>query len=74
MKDRMKYTMGEKFRMLREQAGKSEDDVSRHLKISLPTYIKMEEDFLYPSDQQITVLGRLYGLRYDQVINYAEDV
>lgn len=69
----MKLTIGEKLALLRKQAGKTQDDVARHLDVSLPTYIKHEEDFLYPSDNQIAKLGQLYDLTYEQVIRVGEE-
>jgi transcriptional regulator with XRE-family HTH domain len=68
----MKLTLGEKFALLREQEGKTLKEVAAHLKMKVDTYLKLEEDFVYPTDQQITKLGRLYGLRYDQVISFGE--
>ncbi|MNL13488.1 Helix-turn-helix domain protein [compost metagenome] len=68
----MKLTIGEKITMLRREKGKTQDDVARHLDVSLPTYIKMEENFLYPSDKQIAKIGELYGFTYQQVVDYKE--
>ena len=68
----MKLTIGEKITMLRREKGKTQDDVARHLDVSLPGYIKMEEDFLFPSDKQIAKLGELYGMSYEEVIAVGE--
>ena len=68
----MKLTLGEKFALLRKQEGKTLEEVAAYLKMKVDTYLKLEEDFTYPTDQQITKLGRLYGLRYDQVIAFGE--
>ncbi|MDR6784583.1 transcriptional regulator with XRE-family HTH domain [Pedobacter africanus] len=68
----MKLTLGEKFALLRKQESKTLEEVAAHLKMKVDTYLKLEEDFTYPTDQQITKLGRLYGLRYDQVIAFGE--
>jgi transcriptional regulator with XRE-family HTH domain len=69
----MKLTLGEKFALLRKQEGKTPEEVAEHLKVSLTVYLKMENDFTYPTDLQITKLGSLYGLRYDQVVAFGED-
>ncbi|MDR6783773.1 transcriptional regulator with XRE-family HTH domain [Pedobacter africanus] len=69
----MKLTIGEKIALLRREKGKTQDDLARHLDVSLPKYISMEDDFLYPSDLQIAKIGELYGMSYDQVISYGED-
>ena len=68
----MKLTIGEKLIMLRGEKGKTQDDVARHLDVSLPGYLKMEEDFIYPSDLQIAKIGELYGMTYQQVIDFGE--
>ena len=68
----MKLTLGEKFALLRKQEGKTMEEVAAHLKMSVEAYARLEEDFVYPSDLQIATLGRLYGLRYDQVIAFGE--
>ena len=68
----MKLTIGQKLALLRREKGKTQDDVARHLDVSLPGYIKMEEDFLYPSDKQIAKIGELYGMSYEEVVSYGE--
>jgi transcriptional regulator with XRE-family HTH domain len=68
----MKLTLGEKFALLRKQEGKTLEEVAAHLKMSVEAYMRLEDDFVYPSDLQIATLGRLYGLRYDQVIAFGE--
>lgn len=68
----MKLTIGEKFTLLRKEKGKTQDDVARHLDVSLPGYIKMEEDFIYPSDLQIAKIGELYGMSYEEVVGVGE--
>ncbi|MNL23299.1 hypothetical protein D3C87_1446820 [compost metagenome] len=60
--------------MLRREKGKTQDDVARHLDVSLPGYLKMEEDFIYPSDLQIAKIGSLYGLTYEEVIAFGEGI
>ena len=69
----MKFTIGEKITMLRQQEGKTLEEVAEHLKVSTINYVKWENDFVYPSDQQLARLGELYGLTYDQVITYGEN-
>ena len=69
----MKFTMGEKFALLRKQEGKTLEEVAAYLNVSVEGYVRLEDDFVYPSDLQIARLGRLYGLRYDQVVGVGED-
>jgi len=68
----MKLTLGEKFALLRQQEGKTLEEVAAYLKMSVEAYMRLEEDFTYPSDLQIATVGRLYGLRYDQVVAFGE--
>jgi transcriptional regulator with XRE-family HTH domain len=68
----MKLTLGEKFALLRQQEGKTLEEVAAYLKVSVAAYERLEQDFVYPSDLQIATVGRLYGLRYDQVIAFGE--
>lgn len=68
----MKMTTGEKMARLREQAGKTEKELAAYMKMSVETYIKMEEDFTYPNDNQIARIGKFYGLTYQQVLDVGE--
>jgi len=68
----MKLTLGQKFKLLRERAGKTEQELAGHMKMAIGTYQKTESDFLYPTDGQIAKLGRLYGLTYDEVLGVGE--
>jgi transcriptional regulator with XRE-family HTH domain len=70
----MRLTLGQKFKMLREQSGKSEVELAEYMKMSLSTYQKTEQDFLYPKDDQIAKLGRFYDLTYEEVLEVGEDV
>ncbi|MEQ7799154.1 helix-turn-helix transcriptional regulator [Pedobacter sp. ASV1-7] len=69
----MKLTIGEKFRFLRACAQKDEKEVSESLKLSLSTYIKIEDDFIYPKDSVIRRAAELYGLDYDGFLRVGEE-
>jgi transcriptional regulator with XRE-family HTH domain len=68
----MKLTLGQKFKKLREQAGATIEETATLLKLSLSTYQKWEEDFVYPVDGQIARLGKLYDLSYEEVLEVGE--
>jgi transcriptional regulator with XRE-family HTH domain len=69
----MKWTLGEKFRHLREKAGKTEAEVAAAVKTQIGTYQKLESDFLYPTESMINKVARLYGLTYQQLLEVGED-
>ena len=69
----MKLTIGEKITRLRKQAGKTEAELAAHLRMNLDTYQKLEEDFTYPNDNQITRIGKFYGMSYQEVLATGED-
>lgn len=68
----MKTTIGQKFQQLREQAGKTEEELAAYMKMNVETYCKIEEDFIYPNDNMIAKVGKLYGLTYGQVLDVGE--
>lgn len=68
----MKLTLGEKFKLLRLEAKKSEREVAKGLKLSLTIYSKLEDDFLYPTDSIIKKTAELYGLTYDAFLEVGE--
>jgi transcriptional regulator with XRE-family HTH domain len=68
----MNLTLGQKFKRLREQAGATIEETAALLKLSISTYQKWEEDFIYPVDGQIARLGKLYGLSYQEVLEIGE--
>lgn len=69
----MKLTIGEKFRLLRERTQKDEMEVSESLMLSLTTYKRIEDDFIYPKDFLIRKTAELYGLDYDGFLQIGED-
>ncbi|SMC43931.1 hypothetical protein SAMN04488524_0413 [Pedobacter africanus] len=69
----MKMTIGEKMARLREQAGKTAEELADYMKMNVETYVKMEDDFIYPNDNQITRLGKFYGMSYQEVLDVGEE-
>lgn len=68
----MKLTIGQKIALLRKQAGKTEEELAAYMKMNVETYCKIEDDFIYPNDNMIARVGRLYGLTYGQVLDVGE--
>ncbi|MOA37206.1 hypothetical protein D3C78_1587810 [compost metagenome] len=69
----MKLTLGEKFRLLRERVQKDEKEFSESLMLSLTTYKRIEDDFIYPKDSLIRRAAELYGLDYNGFLRIGED-
>jgi transcriptional regulator with XRE-family HTH domain len=69
----MKLTLGEKFRFLRERVQKDEKEVSESLLLSLRTYKRIEDDFIYPKNCLIRKAAELYGLDYDGFLKIGEE-
>ena len=69
----MKLTLGQKFRILRIQAGVSEADAAVLLKTAVGTYQKIEDDFIYPTESMINKTAKLYGITYQQLLNIGEE-
>lgn len=69
----MKLTLGQKFRILRTQAGVSEADTAVLLKTAVGTYQKIEDDFIYPTESMINKAAKLYGITYQQLLNIGEE-
>lgn len=68
----MKLTPGEKFALLRKLNGKRLEEVAGYLKMEVSAYLRVEEDFVYPSDLQIERIGSFYGLSYEEVMTVGE--
>jgi transcriptional regulator with XRE-family HTH domain len=68
----MRLTLGQKFRSLREQAGKTEQEVATAVKTQIGTYQKLESDFLYPTESMINKVARLHGMSYQQLLEVGE--
>lgn len=68
----MNLTMGEKISLLRQKTGKTVEELAAYMKLTLVAYLRLEDDFVYPSDQQIEKLGRFYGISYEGVVRVGE--
>ena len=69
----MRLTPGQKFRFLRQKAQKSEQETAESLKLTLNTYNKIEEDFIYPADSLIRKAAKLYGMDYESFLEIGEE-
>lgn len=70
----MQLTFGEKFKMLRQMAGRSETETAFLLKKPLESYLKYEGDFLYPTESLLRRTAKLYGLTYNELLNIGEHI
>ena len=68
----MKLTLGEKFTLLRQQSGKTEEEVAAAVKKPVGTYRKMEGDFLYPTASMIKKVAKVYGMGYVELLEVGE--
>lgn len=68
----MKLTIGQKFRFLRLRTEKTEKEIAESLKLSLNTYRKIEDDFIYPTDSSISKVATLYGLDHESFMKIGE--
>lgn len=68
----MKLTIGEKLILLRQNANKDYQEIAAHLKIAVSTYVKMEEDFIYPTESMLHKIAKLYGLTYQELLETGE--
>ncbi|WP_316814107.1 hypothetical protein [Pedobacter heparinus] len=68
----MQLTFGQKFVLLRQIADRSESETALLLKKSLDSYLKLESDFLYPTDALLRRTAKLYGLSYQELLEFGE--
>lgn len=69
----MKLTLGEKFTFLRQNAKKTEKETAEYLNLALSTYVKIEDDFVYPADTLIKKAAKLYKMTYAELLAVGEE-
>ncbi|TKC55471.1 helix-turn-helix transcriptional regulator [Pedobacter hiemivivus] len=69
----MKLTLGEKFTFLRQNAKRTKKEIAECLNLALSTYVKIEDDFVYPADTLIKKTAKLYELTYDELLALGEE-
>lgn len=68
----MNLSFGQKFWMLRQIVGRSETETAYLLKKSLGSYLKHENDFLFPTETLLRRVAKLYGLSYQELLEFGE--
>lgn len=68
----MQRSFGQKFRSLREVSGRTQAETAVLLKKPVLTYIKLEEDFLYPTESMLRKIAKLYNITHQELIAYGE--
>lgn len=68
----MKLTFGQKFVLLRQIADRTEAETALLLKKRLDSYLKHEADFLYPTEALLRRTASLYGLSYQELLEFGE--
>lgn len=73
----MKYkelnlTFGQKFTLLRQYAQRTETETADLLKKPVETYVKYENDNLYPTESLLRRVAKLYGLSYNELMVVGE--
>lgn len=68
----MRLTLGQKFKLLRQNTQKDKREIAVYLKLSLITYTKIEDDFIYPTDRMINKIAKLYDLNYEAFLDVGE--
>lgn len=69
----MKLTLGEKFQIGRQNAERTELEMAKALNLALPTYEKIENDFLYPTENLISKVAKFLGVTYEEFLAIGEE-
>jgi transcriptional regulator with XRE-family HTH domain len=68
----MQLTFGQKLKMLRQMTGRSETETAFLLKKTAESYLKYEDDFLYPTESMLRKVAKLYHITYQELLAYGE--
>lgn len=63
--------VAERLAALRKRAGLSQGDVAERLNVSRQAVSRWETGFTVPSTDNLSRLGRLYGVTLDEVLSYS---
>ena len=63
--------VAERLAALRKRAGLSQGDVSERLNVSRQAVSRWETGFTVPSTDNLSRLGRLYGVTLDELLSYS---
>lgn len=70
--ENMQLTFGEKFMQLRKTTGRTLAETAVLLNKPLISYIKLENDFLYPTESMLRKVAKLYDITYQELLAYGE--
>lgn len=68
----MKLTFGQKFKLLRQMTGRIEAETAELLKKPVDYYIRLEENFTYPTESMLRKVAKLYQISYQELLAYGE--
>lgn len=68
----IQLTFGKKFKQLRELSGRTAQETATLLKKPIGSYLKLEADFLYPTESMLRRIAKLYNITYQELIMYGE--
>jgi transcriptional regulator with XRE-family HTH domain len=68
----MQLTFGQKFKMLRQMANRTEAETAVLLKKSVDTYTRLENDFIYPTESMLRKVAKLYNITYQELLACGE--
>ena len=63
--------VAERLAALRKRAGRSQGDVAERLNVSRQAVSRWETGFTVPSTDNLSHLGRLYGVTLDELLSYS---
>ena len=63
--------LAERLAALRKRAGLSQGDVAERLNVSRQAVSRWETGFTVPSTDNLSLLGRLYGVTLDELLSYS---
>lgn len=63
--------VAERLAALRKRAGLSQGDVAERLNVSRQAVSRWETGFTVPSTDNLSHLGRLYGVTLDELLSYS---
>ncbi len=68
----MPLTLGQKIRLLRQTAERSEPETCLLLQIPYYTYLRYEAGILYPTENALRKIAKLYTISHAELLNYSQ--
>lgn len=70
--ENMQLTFGQKFKSLRQLSGRTEAETAELLKKPVVTYLRLEEDNIYPTESILRKIAKLYKITHQELSAYGE--